>query len=411
MLSKNLERTIKREVLAKKHVLRVHCCPGLAEETRKELEIIQNSSVLPQKFQTEWVNERGHILVGELLFRDAIEVLYRLRSATAIFWQLASRRLTGVAELKRFLSGLRWELYLPDATAVSVSVSSFSSRLYHEGMIKELASEVIRDKKFVVKDDAAFHIHIESRDNKVTVNLGLHGEPLQHRGYRQGLIHAAPMAEHIAAAASQWVCAEYSCSPDQVYVPFCGSGTLGFEYAAEFYQVSSCIWGRAYAAEQLVCFPAETGAFLRRKLLESLKRTPPLGMEFLDWKKEPLLVAEQGLAQMTKGLPVAPMKAQFVEGDFFTFVPQKASRTFIPMNPPFGERLALSDVPNFYQRIGRRLVELEEGGLATVGYIFIPSEDAWRSFLTAIKGFKFSTRRLMHGGLDLRLVAFAGKND
>ncbi len=412
MLSKNLERTIKRELLAKKHIFRVHSCPGLVEETRKELEIIRNSSVLPQKFQTEWVNERGHILVGELALRDAIEVLYRVRTASGIFWQLASRRLTGVAELKRFLGGLRWELYLPEGAALSVSVSSFSSRLYHEGMIKELAGEVFHDKNFAIKEDGTFHVHIESRENKVTINLALHGEPLQHRGFRAGLIHAAPMAEHIAAAATQWARDEYACSPEHVYVPFCGSGTLGFEYVAGVYAMPNIVWGRSYAAEQLVCFPAETGAFLSRKLSEGAEReTPSLTLQFLDWQKDPLFVAQQGFEQMKKPFPRAALRAEFLEGDFFTFEPKKAPLTFIPLNPPFGERLALSDVPGFYQRIGRRLVELQENGVPMVGYIFIPSEAAWRSFLTAIKDFKFNTRRLMHGGLDLRLVAFAGKND
>lgn len=413
MLNKNLERAVKRDIYAQQHVFRVHACPGMVEETRKELEMIQNSSFLPQKFQTQWAHERGQILVARMPLRNAIEVLYRVRSATGVYWELAHKRLSGVAEFKRFLAGIRWELYIPEGAFLSLGVSSFSSRLYHEGMIKDLTREVLEGKNLTISEDGEFHIHIESRDNKVAMNLGLHGDPLQHRGFRKGLVHAAPMAEHISAAATQWVCAEYSAKPAYVYAPFCGSGTLAFEYVNEYYDIPNCNWDRSYTAEKLICFPEETGAFLRRKMKEKIATqsdSRSFYLQFLDWQKDALQVSEQAWTQMKQGLGEQPIQAEFSEGDFFNWEPKTEAQIFIPLNPPFGERLALADVPSFYHRIGRRLVELKQAH-RFIGYIFVPSEEAWHSFLSAIKGLQFKTRRLMHGGLDLRLVAFAVKND
>lgn len=413
MLSKNLERVIKREIHAQTHVFHVHACPGLVEETRKELEIIQNSSILPQKFQMEWLHERGHILSATMPLRNAIEVLYRVRTGSGMFWELATRRVSGIAELKRFLSGIRWELYIPDGASVSLSVHSYASRLYHEGMIKDLAREVLQEKKFTVVDGGSFHFYLESRENRVSLQLGLHGDPLQHRGFRSGLVHTAPMSEHIAAAATQWACTEFNAQAGHAYVPFCGSGTLAFEYVNAFYNIPNCLWGRSYAAEKLTCFPTDTGLFLKRKLQENVSAETdrsPLSVQCLDWQQEALQVAEKGWEHMMRSLSALPLSATFIEGDFFSFQPKQKTQLFIPLNPPFGERLALADVPAFYHRIGCRLVELQqESPLA--GYIFIPSEAAWHSFLKAIKTLQFKTRRLMHGGLDLRLVAFAGKNN
>ena len=89
------------------------------------------------------------------------------------------------------------------------------------------------------------------------------------------------------------------------------------------------------------------------------------------------------------------------------YLPEGAGSVFIPLNPPYGRRVPVHETASTYRRIGRKIEDLAQAPVSVRGFILCPDEHSWRSFLRSVPSLKCSTSHFMHGGIDIRLCAFA----
>jgi 23S rRNA G2445 N2-methylase RlmL len=78
-------------------------------------------------------------------------------------------------------------------------------------------------------------------------------------------------------------------------------------------------------------------------------------------------------------------------------------RALLPLNPPFGERLA-SGGPELYGDLGRWLRRRFEPG--SRGFILSPSSAAERAFASALVPRRSGSSKALHGGARVRTLFF-----
>lgn len=112
-------------------------------------------------------------------------------------------------------------------------------------------------------------------------------------------------------------------------------------------------------------------------------------------------------------------------------IPGDARSVFIPLNPPYGKRLAVGSTVELYGRIGGRCEELarELGRRNTLssasrqrgrphgevpslsGLILCPTEEAWSSFSASCPSLHKETHHFTQGGIDIRLCLFTSTEE
>jgi 23S rRNA G2445 N2-methylase RlmL len=280
-------------------------------------------------------------------------------------------------------------------------------------------------------------LRVELRRNRCAVILSLAGHPLYRRGYRAGLGSRAPLREDIAAAACRLFLdhARTCCrqedkawsEPDSVMLPFAGSGTLAFELFLVSRRLPNCLFARPYAFESWLCHRPRATAWLRKRLVaeagHSLAARGPLRVVALDRSEQEVVACQSNIERFGQALLAIPQgggafQAETRVGDFWQadlaeLLPEGTGHVVLPLNPPYGRRLARSslDVPRFYHALGRQVTNLAEavrvGRALLSGCTLCPDEPAWRGFLAGLQHIRQRTYHFTQGGLDVRLCVFA----
>ena len=190
--------------------------------------------------------------------------------------------------------------------------------------------------------------------------IELQGDPLNMRGYRRRQIQA-PIRETLAA--SMIAMSGWTPNHGEFVDPMCGSGTFAIEAALLATNTAPGIQ-RHFAFEKLPFFPqiAATWKKLRdeaRELSRQARKNCDVQIRALDIDRDALDIAQNNA--QTAG--VADF-IHFAHGDILRMKPVHGA---IVTNPPYGERITVSDLelPEFYYQLGR-LVRQFDGSTLTV---------------------------------------------
>lgn len=430
----NPERLFRRQLLGREQRARVYAAPGIEGALARELELLLPSCLTPSKREPRLRLERQGVSIEGASYRTLLELTMRLNTAHDLTLLLEEGRVRNRLELDRFLERPPWELFFHAGDTTSLRVDSEASALYHKGLVRERAAERLArcGVSLLPAGDSPHRLSLLISHDVARLEISLAGAPLWRRGYRGSTNAVAPLREDLAAGAIRLALAEASnreasASP-ALLLPFAGSGTLLFEYLLAYFTIPPFIFRESYAFENFACGAPPSVSWVKGKLREELSarlRGAPPALACLVERSAPAATAaaanlEAFSAKIALALDSAgraeplPLELEQITSDAFArpwrkWLPAEITSVFLPLNPPYGLRLATRSQQELFRRIGRSCrelaVELSPGGLA--GFILCPSESSWRVFRREIGGAVGVTSHIMHGGRDIRLCRFA----
>lgn len=416
MLSKTLERKVKKQLFAQPQTALIRYAPGFAAECEAEILSVTQSFIQPLEFVPKITQEVHWLRVENIDFRQLLELTGRMQTASDVWLIMAEKTIRAKEKLTSFLTDLDWELFLPTGSAVSLRVDSKQSHLYHEGMVEELAIEALKQPRLTVQKDAPWTIWLQLFQDRATISINLNGEPLYKRGVKTVLNQTATLQEHVASSLlwqhAVWLKSKgrnLSSAPT-IYIPCCGSGTFGMETLLQRLNIPPALLGRAWAMQNLVCFPANTWGFLQQKwqsqLNERMSAATLPQMHLSDVDEKSVAAAKENMQALAQQLscPALMETLQVTKADITKAALPAGGNRLILIHPPYGKRLPLAGRRQFFSDIGKRLQSDMQSGDS--GFCLMPDAEVWHDFLSQIKGFQHHTTHFMQGGLDIRCVHF-----
>ncbi len=404
-LSRLNVRQIKRQIYSKLHSAFILSPKGQEQIVHAEI------AGLLSNHEYAKIASSG-VILESIDFRRLLELAMTVATARDIFWNLSTDRVKSMLDFKKSLAKLPLGLILPQGAKVGVRVDSFQSRLFHETELREIAERELETLGFVTMPFAKADqkLWLELRQNQLSWRLSLGGgKPLYQRGYRHpSASHGAPMPEHLARCLIRATRIQFGDQIfDEVIVPFAGSGTLGFESLLELAPWRGLAWPRRYAFTDWICTPQSSVAFYQKKLASSQSTPVQCKVWFIEIDPNHCTGLEATIGTFQQGLPLSSEDFSTHEADAFAWsYPHSASdkSAFVPLNPPFGDRLGLDDPREFYKKIAVFVQDLPFA--RTTGFCLCPDTGTRDAFCRALSQKSLITTKVMHGGKQLYNVMF-----
>jgi 23S rRNA G2445 N2-methylase RlmL len=401
------ERRLKKTILGTPHAAVVHVPRGFVDVAAAELEALLATRLFPDKEPPTQTRAAHGLEIGGIAFRELAALGLRATTAREILWTLAGKRdVTSKAKLAKAFEAAPLDLVLPEGAAVGLRVVSTASRLYHETMIKELLGEALATRGFAVtRDEPAFLVDARLQNDRLTVALSLDAVPLHRRGYKVALKGTASIKEDLAAACLRVALGGTALpSVRRIFVPFAGSGTLGFE-ALLAAGVPGALFKAPTSLERSPAMPAATASFTRRKLVERWRDAAPAypPIRFVESDAAQVEALRTNTAHFNAALTAAgasPVAFEIEHGD--AFAAPWPDDALILLNPPYGDRLGEGTSGKaLYRAIGERL-----GRLANVRGLALAPTEGIAADLASTPSYATATRKISHGGRPTWLVTF-----
>ena len=233
------------------------------------------------------------------------------------------------------------------AFSVTMSGSMFRTPLFAAQLAKDAVCDRFRDKfdqrPSVDKEspDVQFHLHIYN--NHAALFLDSSGESLHKRGYRVST-HPAQISEVVAAAMVKLSGWNGECD---LIDPMCGSGTILIEAAMQALNIPAGFFREHYGFERWKNFD--------RRLWQRVTDEADIHDDV------PVNFYGSDISARFLGMAEANVKAARLS-DFIRLFrkamrdtqPKRTPATLI-FNPPYGERLDMEEIDDFYKEIGDTL--------------------------------------------------------
>ncbi len=328
-------------------------------------------------------------------WREMARVNLWSRVASRVLMRWARFRTDSFPELERRTRALPWERYLPPDWEIRFRVTSYRSRLYHEGAIRERLERVVRERLGRVDltgSKGKIVVVVRLVKDVCTISIDTSGGDLFRRGYKVAPGPAA-LRENLAAAlvlSSGW-------RPGQPLLdPFCGTGTIPAEAA----MIAA---GRAPGLFRR--FPFEDWPDFDPGLWEELREEARAREE--SPPDRPLIFAgdasKESLEATRENLKAAGLEAwiKIFRTRLEDLKPPTPSPGFLVTDPPYGKRLKLRNLQNLYRLLGRVLRERFRGWHLT---LIFPR--ARRKEFEALTGLRLQSLLVTeHGGLPCAFLS------
>ncbi len=290
-------------------------------------------------------------------FNGTLKDLYQcnlwLRTATRVLLPFPGFRVSSDTDLYNNARKIPWEKYFSvDQTFLIEPV--INSKLFrHTGYAALKTKDAIVDRfrditgkrPSIDKADPDIYINLNISGNDVVISLDSSGEPLNKRGYRKKT-GFAPLNETLAAGlllASGWNMKK------SVIDPMCGSGTIIAEAALLASNTAPGLIRNEFAFMNWNNFDAGLWGTLF-ELAENKRRAPNVNLFGYDISSNMISIARDNLSNQF----FEDVNITLETSDFFKSAPA-AENGLIICNPPYGERIKLTDTASFYRDIGDKL--------------------------------------------------------
>lgn len=345
---------------------------------------------------------RGVRLKGDRKLLYAIN--YGCRTALRVLVPLRTFHASTDRELYEQAYAIPWEEHmLKGQTFALDSVISYSS-FHHSGYVSLKVKDAITDRlreKFgsrpsVDKRQPDIRINVRVFRDEVTISLDSSGDSLHIRRYRKGTVEA-PLNEVLASGLlmlSGWD------RKTPLVDPMCGSGTLLTEAALMACQVPPGYFRKHYAMMRWPDFSPGIWEQVRRE--QDSKIIKPAVRLFGSDKDRRAFEATKANLESAGVTRMVRVRLSAFEG-----LEPPVENGFMITNPPYGERLKITDLIEFYKKLSDILKQKYAGYTAWV----------LGSDLEAIKyiGLRPSRKiKVMNGPLECRFLKFElyeGKKD
>lgn len=230
---------------------------------------------------------------------------------------------------------------------VTMSGNMFKTPLYAALLAKDAVCDRFREKfderPSVNKDnpDIQFNIHIFN--NNAALYLDASGESLHKRGYRVSS-HPAQISEVVAAAMVKLSGWKHDCD---LIDPMCGSGTILIEAAMSALNIPAGFYREKYGFFNWKNFDRR---FWEKIVNEAdIKDDVPINFYGSDISTRFIGMAKANVQEARLSDFVRLQRCAISESA------PKRTPAYLIFNPPYGERLDMEDIEDFYKQIGNSL--------------------------------------------------------
>lgn len=274
---------------------------------------------------------------------------------------------------------------------VTMSGNMFKTPLYAALLAKDAVCDRFREKfderPSVNKDnpDIQFNIHIFN--NNAALYLDASGESLHKRGYRVSS-HPAQISEVVAAAMVKLSGWKHDCD---LIDPMCGSGTILIEAAMSALNIPAGFYREKYGFFNWKNFDRR---FWEKIVNEAdIKDDVPINFYGSDISTRFIGMAKANVQKARLSDFVRLQRCAMSESA------PKRTPAYLIFNPPYGERLDMEDIEDFYKQIGNSLKQKFAGCTA-----FLISSNMEAVKRIGLHPFKKTT--LYNGALECKFLRY-----
>ena len=326
--------------------------------------------------------ERVRVTPSGVDFEGSLETGYRFTFNTRI----SSRLLMGLfvdddiisdKELEDATAMLPWEEYIDPTRTLKVTCttqncdfitnSHYGALKVKDGIVERIREHFNGERPFIeIHDpDLTVHVHIEGTTVKWYVDFS--GENLSMRGYRSEQTDAI-LKEHLAAALinrSDWRKSVNEGNPLPFYDPFCGSGTIAVEAALMATDTApGLLRKKPYPFERLPGFDKEA---FDRVVEEAEERR----QKAIDERDISIFASDisRTAVEISKAAALKAGVYDFISfsiQDFTKLEKPPVEKGCIVTDPPYGERMVVTDIDSLYEKSGKVLQNVFKGWDATI---------------------------------------------
>ena len=340
-------------------------------------------------------------------FKGDKEMLYRANfachTAVRVLKPFLTLQSTGADDLYEQLKTFDWEQLMSVKSTFAIDATVYSENFTNSRFVTYRVKDAIADffnEKYgkrpnirLTNPEIRLDVHISGRD--VTLSLDSSGDPLFKRGWRVAQTDA-PINEVLAAGIimlSGWD------GKTDLVDPMCGSGTFLIEAALIGANIAPGVYRDSYAFQQWPDYDEELFNKIYNDDSAEREFTHKIYGSDIEGKAIAIARANVKNAGLNKYI-------ELERRDFNDIEEVPAGGTLIS-NPPYGERLSVDDIEQFYNDLGFKLKHTFKGYNAWL--ICYDKEQYYKI------GLKPSVKyALNNGGLDcelLQYVIFEGSYD
>ncbi|MGE8319226.1 MAG: THUMP domain-containing class I SAM-dependent RNA methyltransferase [Comamonas sp.] len=314
---------------------------------------------------------RGGVMVRGT-WRDAMLLNLHSRLAQRVLVQLSQTLYRSENDLYRAAGDVAWEIWFSTRETFKIEVTAQHSPLQSLNFAALRVKDAIADRFRARRGDQRpsvetrspdVRVHLHLTTDQATIYIDTSGEALFKRGWREDK-GDAPLKETLAAAmiaASGWD--PHGPSPQPLYDPCCGSGTVVIEAAQIARRIPAGIL-RRFAFEKLVPFQRHVWEAMLDEAEAAILPESPVGIYGSDIAFRMVDFAQRNAERAGVGSTV-----QLRGGDALQRMPPSEQPGMMLLNPPYGERIAAAGTAGrsaaermgVVERAGRETAQTEDG--------------------------------------------------
>lgn len=298
--------------------------------------------------------KKVEILNRAVRFYGDKELMYKanlyLRAAIRILIPVLNTRIRNQEEFYDQVRAFEWEKYIRLGNTIAVDSfvndSVFDNTHFLSLRTKDAIADRFREKfrrrPSVNTDNPDILINVHLTNNELDISVDSSGESLHKRGYRVAEV-TAPINEVLAAGMIRLSGWNGQCD---FYDPMCGSGTIGIEAALIARHLPPGIFRQKFGFENHPDFESS----LWTRIFDDIHE------EAWDGNIICSDISEKAIRIATRNAKEASvLKNIRFNGQGFESYPEIKNGGVAVMNPPYGERLARTEIQQFYRMIGNTM--------------------------------------------------------
>lgn len=316
---------------------------GMEELLAQELRQLGASSIEIGTRNVSFEGDKGFMYKANLCCRTAIKILKPI-TAFNIFNE---------EDLYKQVYKIKWEDYMDVDGSLAVNATVFSDYFTHSQYIalktKDAIVDRFRDKEGrrpdVDLDHPTLRVNVHIDRNICTISLDSSGESLHKRGYKVANT-IAPINEVLAAGLVMLSGWNGQCD---FLDPMCGSGTILTEAAMIACRIPPNLNRDEFGFETWPDFDVDLYELIESSVLKKI-RDFHFKIYGYDTDAEALSKAKENIksANLSEFISIK-------EQDFFESKKEGERPMYLVFNPPYDERISVSDIEEFYGKIGTTL--------------------------------------------------------
>lgn len=314
---------------------------GLEEILAQELKALGAENIQILRRAVKYKGDEALLYKSNLHLRTAIKILKPITTFTIL----------NEDQLYTRIKQMSWGAFINTHQTFAIDAVVNGKVITHSKFAALKAKDAIVDqfrektgeRPSIDTENPNLRINLHISDRTCDVSIDSSGDPLGRRGYR--LIQTeAPITETLAAGIillSGWD------KKSDFIDPMCGSGTFPIEAAMIAHNIAP---GRIrnFAFENWNDFDAPLWKSIKKEAEDQIK---PVSVNIIgrDMDAKAIEISKKNAKEAKVEDLIDFEKADFMESTC------EGEKALVIMNPPYGERLDMDEIINFYKEIGTRL--------------------------------------------------------